>query len=97
MEIKKPQYDEFVKCPICECDNVHPVGFMMNMGGQVISIFDGKVSLTYEEPIGRGTIFNIFYWCENECSWSENYHFHKGTLYKNISESPVIEGTLWRD
>ena len=100
MKINEPDYGGYMICPFCGCEEVHIKGFAINSGGQVISYIENKLKLDSAEPMGRGTAYNMYYFCENSCAWSENYHFHKGTSFKNLT---LIEkncsdyAELWRD
>lgn len=66
-------------CPFCGCENVH--------GGTP----GYAESDNYAQWAGRGALTNIPFGCENGCSFSLNFGFHKGETFVFI-EKHVVEG-----
>ena len=99
MQIENFDYQNLVKCPICNYEYCHPVEIYVNAGG-VITIINSKgTRITDGEITGRGVIYGIKYFCESGHSFWEKFQFHKGNTYKEIkiNDSTFNSDTvIWR-
>ena len=74
-------YEDNLKCPVCEHDNVH-------IAEVVVIPNNDEYEWNGIKKWFRGNGFAVSYLCEGGHEWAEVTAFHKGMCWKNVFISP---------
>jgi hypothetical protein len=98
-------FDIAMSCPVCGCQNVHPVKVLVNPAGNASGLVEISIDgLSWDKtirPDGRGVRIELSFACEAGHAFTLEFHFHKGgtyTAFIRLADVPIDANlTIWRD
>lgn len=93
--------DGVLLCPVCGFECVHPIGVVINAGGDITAIDSTGRRTSSGRPAGRGVRIAHRFACEDGHEFGIAFHFNKGSTVVEVVDCGPLDiariETIWRD